>query len=150
MCLYISVIAEKEICWHLFKIVLLEFKNNYFVECCLKLKPHCKENGVTLCISIIWSCISLMKFFCECTSADYLSFHSRTLFIMKRNVLPSFFDSYWWGSFYKERLSFLSYSCSVAYFLNVVSVYYADLWCCRKGSWNTVGILLQPAGNETK
>lgn len=49
MCLHISI-AEKEICWHLFNIVLLELKN-YFVECCLKMIPQYKEDGVTLCMS---------------------------------------------------------------------------------------------------
>lgn len=45
------------------------------------------------------------------------------------------FNSYWWSSFGNGRIYVLKGSYSViAYFLNVVLVYYADLCFCHKGS----------------
>lgn len=103
MCLYISVIAENKICWHLFKIVLLELKKNTLWNVALSWY-HLIRKVEWLYAWAIWSCISLMKFVCECASAHDLSFHSRTLFIMKRNILSPSFNSYWWGSSCNGRL----------------------------------------------
>lgn len=127
------LLLKKEICWHLFKIMLLELKKNILWNVALRWYYIIRKTE-WLYAWAVRSYISLMKFVCECTSAHYLSFNFRTVFIMKRNILSSYFDSYLWGSFFNGRLRFLSFSCSVAYFLNVISVYYADLCFWQKGS----------------